>query len=188
MLFRSRAVQRLEAIIQIAPDFYGAHARLGLIFQQEGCFGDAEAEYIKASELSPRSVQPLINLASAQIRSADLPGQREASINRALASLSKVLDLRPTSAIAHCLTGAAKYKLEAYEEARASYEHALDIDGGLGVARLMLANLLLHQEKWSDAIEHLKMYLNDNPWAPNASIVREMLAGAEKKLSPPHRG
>ena len=79
----ARAVQRLESVAERAPKFYGVHARLGLIFQQSGCFADAETEYLRAGELSPRSAQPLVNLASAQIRAADLLGQRESSIARA---------------------------------------------------------------------------------------------------------
>jgi tetratricopeptide (TPR) repeat protein len=121
-----RAVQRLEAIAQRAPRFYGAHARLGLIFQQSGCFSDAEVEYLRASELSPRSVQPLLNLASAQIRAADVAGQFESSIARALGTMGKVLELRPNSAIAHSLIGAAKVKIKDYEEAEKSFLRAVD--------------------------------------------------------------
>jgi tetratricopeptide (TPR) repeat protein len=173
-----RAVQRLEAISARAPRFYGAHARLGLIFQQSGCFSDAEIEYRRASELSPRSVQPLLNLASAQIRAADLPGQFESSIAHAIETLGKVLELRPASAIAHCLIGAAKVKNKDYEEAEKSFLRALDLDGNLAAARLLLANLYLSQEKWDKAIEQLTEYLEEHPFAPDRGVVKRMLESA----------
>jgi tetratricopeptide (TPR) repeat protein len=178
-----KAVQRLEAIAERAPRFFGAHARLGLIFQQSGCFSDAEVEYKRASELSPRSVQPLLNLASAQIRSAELPGQSTSSVEQALQTLAKVLEIRPASAIAYCLVGAAKIKLEAFEEAEKSFQRALELDSTLGAARLMLSNLYLRLENWDGAIEHLKAYLEDEPFAPDRGVVKKMLAEAELEKS-----
>jgi tetratricopeptide (TPR) repeat protein len=176
-----KAVQRLEAITERAPRFYRAHARLGLIFQQSGCFSDAEVEYKRASELSPRSVQPLLNLASAQIRSAELPGQSMSSVEQALQTLAKVLEIRPASSIAYCLIGAAKIKLEAFEEAEKSFQRALELDSTLGAARLMLSNLYLRLENWDGAIEHLKAYLEDEPFAPDRGVVKRMLAEAQLK-------
>jgi Flp pilus assembly protein TadD len=176
----ARAVQRLESVAERAPGMYGVHARLGLIFQQEGCFGDAEAEYTRASALSPRSVQPLLNLASAQIRAADVPGQFEVSLRRALETLGKVLELRPGSAIAHCLVGAAKVRLDSYDDAEKSFLRAIDLDGDFSAAQLMLANLYMHQEKWTEAIDRLKDYLKDNPLAEDRSVVKEMIATAER--------
>jgi len=174
----SKAVQRLEAITAKAPRFYGAHARLGLIFQQSGCYSDAETEYLRAAELSPRSVQPLLNLASAQIRASDLPGQFDSAIAHALDTLGRVLELRPGSAIAHCLIGAAKVKTKSYEEAEKSFLRALDLDGDFSAAQLMLANLYLHQEKWDEAIKQLEEYLKDNPFAPDRGVVKRMLETA----------
>jgi len=43
----------------------------------------------------------------------------------------------------------------------------LDLDGNLAAARLMLANLYLHQEKCDEAIEQLKGHLDENPFAPD---------------------
>jgi tetratricopeptide (TPR) repeat protein len=177
-----RAVQRLEAIALRAPRFYGAHARLGLIFQQAGCFADAETEYRRASELSPRSVQPLLNLASAQIRAADVPGQFESSVAHALETLGKVLEIRPASAIAHCLIGAARVKIQSYEDAEKSFQRALELDSSLAAARLMLANLYLREEKWDAALEQLKQYLEDHPFAPDRGVVKRMMDGAREKL------
>ena len=45
----------------------------------------------------------------------------------------------------------------------------------------MLANLYLHQENWTAAIENLQAYLEDFPAAPDRSLVKGMLEGAQRK-------
>jgi tetratricopeptide (TPR) repeat protein len=179
----SRAVERLEAIAARAPNFYRAHARLGLIFQQEGCFADAESEYIRASELSLRSVQPLLNLASLQIRAADVPGQVETMIPRALETLKKAMEIRPGSALSYTLAGAARVKIRAFDEAEKDFQRALDLDPLLGAARLLLANLYLKQENWSAGIENLRAYMEDFPFAPDRPVVKQMIEEAIRHAS-----
>ena len=176
----SRAIERLEAIAARAPGFYGAHARLGLIYQQEGCYFNAEAEYIKASALSSRSVQPLLNLASVQIRAADLPGELDNMVARALDNLKKALELRPGSALSFCLMGAAHAKIKSYEEAEKNFQRALELDGDLEAARLLLADLYLKQQQWDAGIENLETYLEDYPFASERRVVKEMLENARR--------
>ena len=176
----SRAIERLEAIVARAPEFYGGHARLGVVYQQEGCFLDAEAEYKQASALSARSLQPLVNLASVQIRAADLPNQRDAMIEHAIETLRKALEIRPNSALAYCLMGAAHSRVRSYDEAEASLKRALDLDGSLAAARLLLADVHLRRENWQAAIDNLKTYLDDFPYARDRSVVKHMIESAER--------
>jgi len=177
-----RAVERLEKIATRAPGFYGVHARLGLILQDSGCFDDAETEFARASEISPRSVQPLLNLASVQIRAADYDENPKARIEKALATIRRALDIRPDSSLAHCLAGSAYLKAGSVESAEKSLKRALEIDGRIGAARLMLANLYSRQQEWELAIANFNAYLEDHPETPNRDIVREMRAEAERKL------
>lgn len=176
----ARAIERLEGIVGRAPEFYGGHARLGVVYQQEGCFFDAEAEYKLASALSARSTQPLLNLASVQIRAADLPDQREKMIVEAIETLKRALAVRPNSALAHCLLGAAHSKARSYDEAQASLERALDLDSSLAAARLLLADVHLQRKNWDAAIENLQTYLEDFPYARDRSVVKYMIESAER--------
>jgi len=177
----ARAVERLESIATRAPGFYGAHSRLGVIFQQQGCFADAEAEYSRAAELSPRSPQPLLNLASVQLRAADSPGELERMTTRALSTLDKAIEIRPQSAIAHCLVGSVHAKANSPEEAEKHFKLALELDADLGAARLMLADLYLRHENWDEAVQSLETYLQDFPSSQDKSIVKRMLEGARTK-------
>jgi Flp pilus assembly protein TadD len=175
-----RAIERLEAIVARAPEFYGAHARLGIVYQQEGCFFDAEAEYTQASALSSRSLQPLVNLASVQIRAADLRDQRDIMIGRALDTLKKALEIRPASALSYCLMGAANAKIRSFDEAEKNLQRALDLDGDLAAARLLLADVYLQQKNWAAATENLKTYLEDFPFARDRSVVKQMIEDAQR--------
>jgi tetratricopeptide (TPR) repeat protein len=177
----SRAVERLESIALRAPGFYGAHARLGVIYQQEGCYFDAESEYSRASELSPRSPQPLLNLASVQLRAADSPGELERMTARALSTLERAIEIRPQSAIAHCLMGSAHAKANSPEEAEKHFKLALELDSDLAAARLLLAGFYLRQENWGEAVESLETYLRDFPSSENRFIVKKMLEDARSK-------
>jgi len=176
----AKAVERLEAIVARAPEFYGAHARLGVVYQQQGCLLDAEAEYLQASALSTRSLQPLINLASVQIRAAELPDQKERMISRALETLKKALEIRPGSALSFCLMGAAYTKVRAFDEAEKNLQKALELDGDLTAARLLLADVYIQQKNWEAATSSLRAYLDDFPFAPDRSVVRQMMEGAQR--------
>lgn len=181
----ARAIERLEAVAARAPAFYRAHARLGVLYQQEGCFSDAEMEYLRANELSPRSPQPLLNLASVQIRAADLPGELDRMLARARNTLTKALEIRPTSAIAHCLMGAANVKMNKFDEAEENFKRALELDVSMQAARLMLADLYLDRELWESGIENLRIYLEHFPSSRDRSLVKEMLETAELKAQRP---
>lgn len=77
--------------------------------------------------------------------------------------------------------GSAQMKQENFDDAEKSLLRALDIHGSLGIARLMLANLYAKKNYWTAAAEQLRTYLQENPLARDRSLVREMLAEAEKK-------
>jgi len=161
--------------------YYKTHALLGLAYQDSGCIEDAEAEYRVASDLSPRAVHPLLNLASAQLRSSDIPGHRHESLSMALVTLEKAAQIRPNSALVFCLMGSAQSKTEAPEDAEKSFQRALEIEPSLGIARLMLGNLYRRQRNWTAAAQQFRTYLDDEPFGENRSIVREMLADTERR-------
>jgi tetratricopeptide (TPR) repeat protein len=140
------AVQRLEGLLVKASNFYGLHTRLGMLYEQSGCYADAETEFSLAGELSPRSSQPLLNLARAQIQGSEgMPDEREI-LSLALENVTRALALKPTSAVAHCLAGTAYERSSSEAEAEKSFKLALELDSEMPAARLMLACLYMHQK------------------------------------------
>jgi len=176
------AIQRLEGLLVKAPEFYGLHTRLGMLYEQSGCYADAEIEFSRAGELSPRSSQPLLNLARAQIQGSEgMPDMREI-LGLALQNLTRALALKPTSAVAHCLAGTAYERSSSYGEAEQSFKRALDLDSEMPAARLMLACLYMRQEKWEDSLENLGAYLNDHPYASDKTLVKSLISEVTDKL------
>ena len=176
------AVQRLEGLLVRAPQFYGLHTRLGMLYEQSGCYTDAETEFSRAGELSPRSSQPLLNLARAQIQgSEDMPDERE-TLGFALENLERALALKPTSAVAHCLAGTAYERSSSEAEAERSFKLALELDSEMPAARLMLACLYMRQKKWSDSLKNLDAYLEDHPFASDKVLVKSLISEVADKL------
>jgi Flp pilus assembly protein TadD len=178
------AVQRLEALLVKAPNFYGLHTRLGMIYEQSGCYTDAETEFSRAGELSPRSSQPLLNLARAQIQGSEGMPDEQQLLSLALDNVSRALALKPTSAVAHCLAGTAYERSSSVAEAERSFKQALELDSEMPAARLMLACLYMHQKKWMDSLENLEAYLQDHPSASDRVLVKSLMSDvADKMLS-----
>jgi tetratricopeptide (TPR) repeat protein len=178
----SKLVEKLESIAERVPDFYGVHSRLALLYQQEGCFADAAAEYARASEISPRSVQPLLNLASVQIQAADAPETHDTMLAAAFKTLTKALQIKPGSALAYCLTGAAHSMEDSFDQAEQDFRRALELDDEFSAAHLMLANLYIHRQNWPAAIENLDKYLEvDYSPSSDRRIVKNMLQEARFK-------
>jgi tetratricopeptide (TPR) repeat protein len=176
------AVQRLEGLLVKAPGFYGLHTRLGMLYEQSGCYSDAEAEFSRAGELSPRSSQPLLNLARAQIQgSVGMPDEPEI-LSIALENVSRALALKPSSAVAHCLAGTAYERSSSEAEAEKSFKQALELDSEMPAARLMLATLYMHQKRWMDSLENLGAYLQDHPYAPDKVLVKSLISQVTDKL------
>jgi tetratricopeptide (TPR) repeat protein len=178
-----RAIQRFESIAKVAPDFYAVHMRLGLIYQQQGCFEDSASEYLLASTISSRSPQPLLNLASVQLQAAVVPAARDKMVANALETLDRALRIKPDSALAYCLSGAAHARVDSFESAELDFKRALELDEQLAAARLMLANLYMHHGDWKLAAENLNKYLDDFPYSPDWLVVRKMLDSATAKES-----
>ena len=178
------AVQRLEGLLGRAPNFYGLHTRLGMLYEQSGCYSDAETEFSRAGELSPLSSQPLLNLARAQIQGSEgMPDEREI-LSLALENVARALALKLASAVAHCLAGTAYARSSSEADAEKSFKQALELDSEMPAARLMLACLYMRQKKWSDSLENLGAYLEDHPYAQDRVLVKSLMSEvADKMLS-----
>jgi Tfp pilus assembly protein PilF len=176
------AVQRLEGLLVKAPGFYGLHTRLGMLYEQSGCYSDAETEFSRAGELSPRSSQPLLNLARAQIQGSEgMPDEPEI-LRVALENVARALALKPSSAVAHCLAGTAYERSSSVAEAEKSFKQALELDSEMPAARLMLACLYMRQKKWTDSLENLGAYLQDHPYASDKVLVKSLISEVTDKL------
>ena len=173
----ANAARHLEDAIRIAPQFFNAHNSLGALYQMMERYRDAEREYREAHRLNPRSAAPLVNLGALHIvesvsRGAGDALARRSLLNDALASLNSALELQPSSAVAHCLTGVVYYKTGFFEDAEFHLLRALDNGSRSRLARLALAGLYIHTQEWTNALLQLDAYLAENRFSSDRHWIR----------------
>jgi Tfp pilus assembly protein PilF len=182
----AKAVELLEGVVKLAPDFYSARNTLGTLYQKTSRFREAETEYRRAHELNPRSADPLVNMGSLFIDEAagrakegeDVVGK---ILDGALDTLEEALKIK-RSAMAYYFLGTAYYKSSFYEEAETNFKHALEMEQHLPVGRLMLANLYMKQQKWQDALEHLDAYLSENPNTADRAQIQDTRSQVAQRI------
>jgi tetratricopeptide (TPR) repeat protein len=181
------AIMLLEDAIHVAPNFYHAHNNLGMLYQSQKRYSDAEKEFKRSSALNAKTATPLVNLGSLYIEEADLQNDNSQSsgqmLDQALDNLEAAVKLAPRSAGAYYLLGLANYKSSFFEEAEAAFKKAHDLNPKLTRTHLLLANIHWRQGKWGDVIENIDAYLKENPKAPDREAIEEMRAKVVKEHS-----
>jgi tetratricopeptide (TPR) repeat protein len=181
------AIKLLEEAIRMAPNFYHAHNNLGMLYQSQKRYTDAEKEYKRSSNLSVKNEKPLVNLGSLYIEEADLQKDNAQSsgqmLDQALDNLEAAVKLNPRSASGYYFLGLANYKSSFLEEAEAAFKKAHDLNPQVTRIHLLLANIHWRQGKWPDVIENIDAYLKENPKAPDRAAVEDLRAKVVKEHS-----
>jgi tetratricopeptide (TPR) repeat protein len=174
------AIKLLEDAIRMAPNFYHAHNNLGMLYQSQKRYPDAEKEYRRSSDLSAKNEKPLVNLGSLYIEEADgekdntkLSGQM---LDQAMDNLEAAVKLNPRSANGYYLLGLANYKSSFLEEAETAFKKAHYLNPKLSRIDLLLANIHWRQQKWQDVLQNIDAYLKENPKATDRAAVEELRA------------
>jgi tetratricopeptide (TPR) repeat protein len=181
-----KALPRLEAVVQDAPDLYFAHRLLGTVYQKLGRPRDAESEYKTASDLRPASAAPYVSLGSLYLQEAEAsPHQGSAAVrtilNEALGSLNAAIRLKPDAAFAYYLRGVTYYRSAFYEDAEENLKAALDLSSALTPARLALANVYIKMQEWPNAIAQLDAYLAADPDSASRTEVERIRATVARR-------
>ncbi|MBI4474063.1 MAG: tetratricopeptide repeat protein [Acidobacteria bacterium] len=188
----AKAMKRLEEAVKIAPDFYHALNNLGVLYQRASRYRDAEKVYRHASTLNPRASQPLINLGSLFIEEAETKMSESRQVwgkllDDAMDILEQSIKMNPRSAVAYYYLGTAYYKSTFYEEAESNLKRAHQLDSTMGAVRLMLANVYIKQQRWQEVLEHLNLFLQENPNSADRPAVEELRAKIVKGLESPRK-
>ena len=185
---RAAAREHLEASIRIQPDFFNAHNSLAILFHLTNQYPDAEREYREAARLNPRSVAPMINIASLLVEQALSTATRDQNgarvrLNEALASLNRAFEVQPGAPLAYYLTGVVYYVTAFYEESEANFKKALGTgDPRMIPAHLALADIYIRLQEWDSVVVQLDEYLERVPFASNRVQIRAVREAALEKL------
>jgi tetratricopeptide (TPR) repeat protein len=184
------AMARLEEVVKAVPEFYAANQNLGVLYQRDKRYRDAERQFQTARTLNPRSAAPLVHLGSLFVEEAGAAGTGDGPIDRsllntALEHLQQALKLQPSSGFAHYLTGIVYFQTSFYEAAEDHFQQALSGGRNMSFVRLAIANVHIRLQEWEAVIDQIDAYLRENPFARNRDQVREFRAGIVKKLEAP---
>jgi tetratricopeptide (TPR) repeat protein len=162
----SKAAERLERALQLAPDYYEAQNSLGVQYLRTQRYRDAENAFERARNLNPEAGEPLMNLGSLYYQEGQTQSRGEeaaATFQKAVGFLQEAIRKNPLSATAHQYLGAALYKTNSYEEAEPVLRRALELDSGLTEAEFVLLNVYTRQSRYTEALQQIDSFLKRNP-------------------------
>jgi tetratricopeptide (TPR) repeat protein len=183
----TNAIKLLEEAVQLAPTFFRAHLDLGLLYQKARRYEESEKLYKRAQEISPKNVQPLINLGSLYIQLSDAH-QKEGRevvgkyLDQSLDTLEAAVKMNPRSSVAYYYLGSANFKSQFFEEAEAAFKKVEELDPEMSITRLMLANVYANMNKLDDAVRYLDVYLKENPKVENRAALEDLRARLVKGI------
>jgi len=183
----AKAMELLEGVVKLSPDFSDAHNLLGTVYQGMDRYRDAEKQYNLSRNLSPGSVAPLINLGVLYLQEAEAnekegPFVTGVMYDDSLHILQDATRIEPRNPTIYYLLGVLFYRAHSYRFAEASFNEALSIDLHMGSARLALANVYIRQQKWKEALNQFDLYLAENPKASDRAQVEAVRAKVIQQL------
>ena len=168
------AIQHLEETVRIAPGFFAGHLDLGFLYQQTGRLDDAEHEYLLARYLNQHHAQPLVNLGSIYIETADF--------NRAIDVLREATAMIPPLPGAFYNLGIALYRTGKLAEAEKSLFRAHELDPNDPQVRLVLINVYMRAGNPNGMLVQADAYLKENPKGEKRAIVERIRSQILQRL------
>ncbi len=153
-----KAVEKLNAAVQVNQRFSPAYSLLGEIYRQMNDYQKSAASYEDATKLNPWSFQDFFGLGRAY--------QVMKQFAKAVKAYSRACELKPDHLEAHI--GAAKcyYEIEDYNNALIYGQRAEQIDPDASELRKLLGDIYQSQKDYSQAISSYKRALevdSNNP-------------------------
>ena len=183
-----RAIERLEKVLELAPDFYAARIKLGVEYLALGQYRDAEAAYEKAMQSNPNVALGPLNMAVLHYQEGESQsgaGQDEGalrSFESARDFLEDAIALDPVSARAQFYLGTTLYKMGGYAEAELLLQRALELKQGYPDARLTLINVYARQTRYEAALQQAVAFLEENPDASQGPAIERVKSQIEAAL------
>jgi tetratricopeptide (TPR) repeat protein len=160
----AEAVDAFEHVSKMRPDYADAYTNLGIAYFQWDKYAQADAEIVKALELSPGNARALYYQALVDRNEENLPG--------AIADLEKVVEAYPQSPDAHRELGFSYYQLHKYDLAEKQYQALQGIDPDDLAAHYILAIVYRRLGEKDLAAKEAERFANekDDPMASNSAL------------------
>ena len=162
------AAKRLEAAIEIDPQFAVAWNELGTIAYQTRKFDRAEECFRQALVLDPRAFDPLVNLGGVLVTVHKLDEAADYNLRAVLA--------RPNDALANSQLGQTYCGLARLDLAEKYLERARQIDPAhFSHPQLLLAEIHLRRGERREAAAVIEEFLKYHPDWPQAAKMRQTI-------------
>lgn len=132
-----------------------AHANLGAVYQKEGNYEAAMAEYKKAEAINPANETTRLNMGTLY--------QIQKNYDAAIASYSSILALYPNHVNAHIYKAQCLKELGRNEEAIKEYKMAISFDPNNNEARTQLFDLLKNTMPADQVLTYLYQNVQNQP-------------------------
>lgn len=164
---------RLQKAVEIYPKYAEAFNEMGLIYRRQSQVGPAQEMFQKAINADPGWVYSYLNLASLQLN--------QNAFAELLQTTQRVLQLNSSLAPAHYFSAVAHASLGNLAEAEKA---ALAADRSehtqVPQVHMLLGRIYEARGASSDAVTQYKLYLKENPDAPNAEKVKQAIENLGK--------
>jgi tetratricopeptide (TPR) repeat protein len=163
----NEAIQELQKVVKLKPDFAEAYCNLGRAYVAKGQLDEAMAYYQKALEVRPDYVAAHNSLTSLLLQ--------KGQVNEAVAHCQKVLKIEPDNVTARNNLGFAFFRLGRFDEAATQLEKVVAIQPDNDVAQNNFGSVLLSMGRVDEAIRHFQSALKIQP---DSAETHNNLAGA----------
>jgi Flp pilus assembly protein TadD len=161
------AIKHYQKALEIAPDFYPARNNLGTTLLNTHQYDEAEQQFKEVIKTNPSDAAAYFNLGNLYLLT-----HRE---QEAMQWVNQGLNDQPDSAFGQFLKGAISVREGNAATAETSLRRSLQIDPTMAKAHLELVNLYLQQDRQTDAIGELKVFLKSFPRDPLVPQVKKVL-------------
>jgi Tfp pilus assembly protein PilF len=162
------AAKRLEAAVEMAPQFAMAWNELGTIAYQTHKFDRAEECFRQALQQDPGAFEPLVNLGGVLVTVHKLDEAMDYNLRAVLA--------RPNDALANSQLGQTYFELRQMDLAQKYLERARQIDPAhFSRPQLLLAEIHLRRGERRQAAAVLEEFLKYHPDWPQAVRMRQTI-------------
>jgi tetratricopeptide (TPR) repeat protein len=144
----TRAIELLEAVLELSPDMTEAHFGLGVSYGAKGNREKQIYHFKKALRLKPDMTDARYNLGVAYSDARMYP--------EAIAELRQAIELKPDFKEAYFSLGTALYRIEDFTAAADVFEKCLELSPNWLEARLNLGSCYMKTDDVAAAIEHFK--------------------------------
>jgi tetratricopeptide (TPR) repeat protein len=164
-----QALAGFNQALEIYPQYFQALTDRGNLLMQQNKLAEAMTDFERALQINGQY--------SPALRGAGYCNIQQRKYEVAIGLLEKSLIYEPKIALTHMLLGYANLSLNRYEQAKRELQQALKLGPDSVVrARVYLAEVFAHEQRFKEAADEIRTYLRLRPEAADAESLRKLEA------------